>query len=99
MRGRNYYPDDETRIRIIAGLIELRKAGKFHALDVGQGVRIKATEFSAWKMIGWRRAADMVEEARLARAQPSIQDPEPVRKPPAAESARRAEYLRETGRR
>lgn len=98
LRRRSDDPDDQTRIEILTGLIQLRKDGHFHAIDAGNCIRIQFEACGPWKHIGWRRAAEMVETARQALAAALQGDQAPQRKPPAPESARRAEYLRETGR-
>ena len=87
MRGRSFNPDEATRIRIIQGLLQLKRDGHFHAVDVtGHTIRVQYQVDGPRKLMGWRRAHEMVQTAATALAAHL----EVERKPPASEGARRA---------
>ena len=88
MRGRSFQPDDRTRVEIIQGLIALRKDGHFAGLDANDcTVRIQFDAGGDWKLIGWRKAWEMVDTAKKAIAAAPIEPQGPIRKPPVAERA------------
>ena len=95
MRGHSFNPDDQTRVQILAGLIELRKGGYFvqdgrerrqiRAIDAGNCLRIQFEPEGRWKLIGWRRAWEMVASAKQALEAAILAETEAERKPPASE--------------
>ncbi len=88
MRGRSFYPDEATKVRIIQGLIQLRKDGQFAGIDANMNtVRIQFAVGGYWKLIGWRKAWEMVDTARRVAAGELVEVQLPIRKPVVAERA------------
>lgn len=90
MRGRNFFPDEPTRLKIIADLIRLRQDGHFVALWVHDvTIKIQWAPLEPPRLLGWRKAAEMVAAAREA-ATNAPRDTSPARRiPPARETLQR----------
>jgi hypothetical protein len=83
---------DAERIKILQGLLQLRKDGHFHAIwATDNSLLIQHEPHGRRCFLSWRRAKAMVATAQEAAAAPEIAKDGTRRKPPAAEGPQRAE--------
>ncbi len=75
----NHSPSEPERLRIAAGLLRLAKAGGFDAVWIGDMIRVRYSALGPVLLLGWKRAAELVNAAETAR------------KPPESERAERAQ--------
>lgn len=77
--------DEAERIDVIAGLLQLKKDGHFHQIWVGMQIRVQYAVDGPIKLLGWRKAQDMVRTARAASAALLAAEFPAQRKPAAPE--------------
>lgn len=84
-------PEEKKRIEIISGLLRLKRDGHFHAIwATDYTIKVQYAADGPIKMLGWRKACDMVKTASESAALALAAELEASRKPPASERAQRA---------